>query len=154
MNPNTTPDEQKISEKEDAARFDDERRKEYYLLEEGYTRRIQALPEPFSARLVAFRDRNPRSWRWRYEAYELFVCEQAVVIADALKDPAAVSTFRRLSNTEQYRLVPGVSQDHSQNTFEVACMMARIYLTKPRDLLLCHGALCNLVGCHEYGCPV
>lgn len=43
-------------------------------------RRFAALPECFRDRIARRRTNNP-SFRWEYESYEMFVCEQAVEIA-------------------------------------------------------------------------
>lgn len=110
-----------------------------------------ALPPIFQRRIDKFRANNP-DFRWKYEGYEMFTCEQAVVIADALKTREAIEAWRDLSWEEQRRAVPGLSDDHNGNTFGAACVLAVLYLEHPEGVEQMHGALAPLVGSAEYGC--
>lgn len=110
-----------------------------------------ALPAVFQRRLDKFRANNPE-FRWKYEGYEMFTCEQAVVIADALKAPDAIRAWRALPYEEQRAAVPGLADGHSGNTFGAACALAHWYLTQPENVVAMHGALAPLVGSEEYGC--
>ncbi len=74
-----------------------------------------ALPEVFRRRIDRFRGNNP-DFRWMYEDYELFVCEEAVKIAEALETPEAVEEFVELSPGEQKELVDH-SPKHSNLSF-------------------------------------
>jgi hypothetical protein len=114
-------------------------------------RRVAALPEVFQRRLQKFRTNNP-DFRWKFEGYELFCCEQAVLIAAAVGSADAVSAFHKLPWTEQLAKVPGLSDGHSGNTFGIACSLAMWYLTQPENVVRLHGALAPLVGSQEYGC--
>lgn len=106
--------------------------------------RFKALPEFFRSRLQGFRDADPK-FIWDEEPYEMFCCEQAVVIADALKKSGpeiqsiskegwgkyyqeTITAFMRASSAEQRKLVPGLSDEHSGNTFGGACQLAYRYL--------------------------
>src|SRR5690606_38654097 len=62
-------------------------------------RRYAALPPIFQRRIDKFRRNNPEFW-WKFERYEMFTCEQAVVIADALGTADAVREFYRLDWAE------------------------------------------------------
>lgn len=110
-----------------------------------------ALPAVFQHRIDKFRANNP-DFRWKYEGYEMFTCEQAVVIADALKTPEALNAWRDLPYEAQRRAVPALSDDHSGNTFGAACSLAYWYLSLPENVVAMHGALAPLVGSEEYGC--
>lgn len=110
-----------------------------------------ALPAPFRARLDRFRTNNP-DFRWRFEPYELFVCQEAVKIADALQTTEAVKAFPDMSSDEQAQRVPSVAFDeHSGNTFAMACALAYWYLKNPEQVAYMHGALSPLVGSETYG---
>lgn len=113
--------------------------------------RVAALPPVFQARIQRFRQANP-NFRWKYERYELFCCEQAVLIAETLRIFAALQEFRALSWEEQRQRVPGLDGGHSGNTFGIACRLAYWYLTRQDQVVLEHGAMVMLVGCKEYGC--
>ena len=66
------------------------------------------------------------------EPYEVFCCEQAVLIAKALKTEAEIQKFYDAPYNEQQELVPALSDGHSGNTFGGACALARAWLaTKP-----------------------
>lgn len=125
---------------------------DYDAKTDEYNRRVEALPPPFRERIMGFRNWNPKTWKYDFEPYELFVCEQAVEFTKALKTPEEITRFYKLEFAEQKKLVPALSDDHSGNTFGAASMLANLYLTKPELLPKAHGALCPLVGCKEYGC--
>ncbi len=115
-------------------------------------RRYEALPPIFRARLDKFRNNNPE-FRWKFEGYELFVCEQAVLIADNLKTFEAIDRFHQSDSWEsQKAAVPGLDNGHSGNTFDMACRLAIDYVTHPERVQQRHGALAPLVGSKEYGC--
>jgi hypothetical protein len=123
-------------------------------------RRIAALPPEFNARFYRFRAHNP-DHRWKFEGYELFCCEEAVRISAAAK--AAKGTvspvewlraFHAANVETQKKLAPDLKMsEHSGNTFGFAVQLAHCYLTEPALVEKMHGALANLVGCEEYGCP-
>ncbi len=110
-----------------------------------------ALPEVFQRRIDRFRANNP-DFRWKYEAYEMLVCTQAVEIAEALKTVDAIRAWKEMDFRKQKRLVPSLSDGHSGNTFGAACLLAILYLEQPDKVVQLHGALAPLVGSKEYGC--
>jgi hypothetical protein len=114
--------------------------------------RIAALPALFQERIAKFQRDGGHDFRRDYEGYELFCCEQAVAIADALHTGEAIVAFHAASWKEQKRLVPALSSDHSGNTFGTACLLARTYVERPEFVPKLHGALTPLVGCEAYGC--
>lgn len=114
-------------------------------------RRVAALPTVFQERLARFRANNP-DFRWKYESYELFCCEQAVEIAKALGSADKVRAFKDLPWKDQQAAVPALSDGHSGNTFGCACALAYCYLVEPGNFQKMHGALAPLVGSQEYGC--
>lgn len=112
--------------------------------------RVAALPWIFQQRIEKFRRNNPE-FRWKYESYELFVCEEAVLIADELETPEAVQEFSSLPYEEQRERV-AFSSGHSGNTFGAACRLAYLSLADESAVEQMHGALAPLVGSEEYGC--
>jgi len=110
-----------------------------------------ALPDVFKQRIDKFRTGNP-DFRWEYEAYEMFTCTQAVLIAEALKDEQSIVAFPDLPWEKQLAAVPGLSDGHSGNTFGAAVLLARLYVTNQEFVVKMHGAMVPLVGCEEYGC--
>ena len=107
----------------------------------------ESLPTVFKQRIDRFRKNNP-DFRVDYEAYELFCCTEAVKIANACK---TVENIREFKNGKS-ELVPDLlSDDHSGNTFDCACGLARIYLESPDFVRTATGAMVPLVGSKEYG---
>ena len=125
--------------------------KEYEEQKADLFRRIALLPEHLQKRIQRFRYNNPNFGR-DYLVYELFCCEQAVVIAAAFKDVESLRTWANMGYDEQRKTVPALSDEHSGNTFGCSKVLALDIITsnhQPR-----HGALCPLVGCEDYGCGV
>lgn len=147
-----TEAEQEELHRKKQAESESKKRTDYDAKTEDYNRRVATLPPPFTERIMGFRNWKPETWKYDFEPYELFTCEQAVEIATALKTSEEISRFHKLDFSEQKKLVAALSEDHSGNTFGAACLLANIYLTKPELLPSAHGALCPLVGCNEYGC--
>ena len=116
-----------------------------------YETRIAALPEMFRNRINGFR-KSKKEFDVDHLGYELFTCEQAVVIATALKTADAIARFYKLDYAVQKTLVPGLDACHSGNTFGCACALAKTYLEDSSIVPQMHGALCPLVGCRDYGC--
>lgn len=133
---------------------DEEAKREQQLTESltATDKRIAALPTVFRERIEKFQRDGGHAFRRDYEGYELFCCEQAVVIADALKTPEALAAWRELPWEQQKAQVPQLGDGHSGNTFGCACGLARLYLESPEYVTKAHGALTPLVGCEAYGC--
>lgn len=146
-----TEKEYEADRKREAEESDARSRAEYEEALEDNDRRISSLPEPFRDRIAGFRERNPHDWH-KYEAYELFVCEQAVVIADAVGSAEDLRSFYELPFERQRERVPAIDDGHSGNTFGMACRLAHAYLSTPEIIPRIHGAMCPLVGCERYGC--
>lgn len=113
--------------------------------------KYDALPDHFKRRLDKFR-KNNISFRWEYEPYEMSVCVDAVKIAEALKTPEEIKRFRELDYREQKKLVPGLDDGHSGNSFGMAVRLAYEYLNNPENVVKLHGALAPMVGSEAYGC--
>lgn len=147
-----TPDEEIARHKQMVLDADQKKRDKYETV--GKTRLdadYMSLPFVFQKRIDYFRNGNP-DFRWKTEPYEMFTCVEAVLIAKTLGSAESILKFKRSSWSVQIELVPKLSNDHSGNTFDVACGLASLYLTNPESLYKAHGALCALVGCAEYGC--
>ena len=112
-----------------------------------FNARIGKLPELIQERITRFRAKN--GWGPAFLTYELFVCEEAVKIAEVCETVEGVDEFIKLPTSTQTKMV---SDQHSGNTFGMAVRLAHAYLKEPALLPRMHGALCALVGCEEYGC--
>lgn len=126
-----------------------------------------ALPPIFQARIDKFRHSNP-DFRWEYESYEMFCCEEAVKLAEHLRTPEAMAHYVSLARSETFKdrerwdreweeqkaidLAAGISRDHSGNTHGAMVALANLYINAPDGVRLMHGALAPLVGSFEYGC--
>lgn len=147
-----TEDEERAKFEREMAEMDAKRRQDFEENRAEHDARIAALPLAFQRRLAKFQQTDP-DWRWRHEGYELFTCEQAVLIAETLKSPEAVVEFQKADWADQQALVPGLSDGHSGNTFGMACRLAVWYLQRPALVILEHGTLTLLEGCERFGCP-
>ena len=112
--------------------------------------KYNALPKVFQERIDKFRANNPK-FRVEYESYEMFCCEQAVEIANALQTKEAIKEFADLDWKEQVKKVPNLDGGHSGNTFGMSCRLAYWYLDNPENVAKEHGSLSVLVGSEEYG---
>lgn len=65
--------------------------------------------------------------------YITFCCEQAILISESLRTREKIEIFNKANWDEQKRMVPGISDDHSGNTFSVACKLAIHYIPMLRD---------------------
>lgn len=110
----------------------------------------EALPDAFKKRIDRFRENNP-DFRVEFESYELFCCMEAVKIADACKTPEKVQEFKSLNWDEQMKMVEGLSDGHSGNTFGCAVALAYWYLSDENNVSKMHGSLSPLVGSKAFG---
>ena len=117
---------------------DAQKRRSFTLRQGELDAEFDALPEFFKDRIQRFREEDP-DFRVDGEGYEMFACTEAVKIADALEptiisEPKAeaiakaVKDFHGKPWEEQKRIVPGLSDGHSDNTFSGACSLAVAYL--------------------------
>jgi len=127
-----------------------------------------ALPPIFQARIDKFRHNNP-DFRWEYEGYEMFCCEEAVKLARHLGTVEAAEHYTSLAAHETFSVdrarwdreweqqkaidkAASISDDHSGNTHGAMVSLAFWYLKHPDNVERMHGALAPLVGSFEYGC--
>jgi hypothetical protein len=141
-------------------------------LDESYNN----LPEIFQKRIDKFRTNNPE-FRWEFESYEMFCCEQAVLIATTIgknlvdkavteglslqeakkviagRVPKALKEFSDMPWEKEKEMVPGLSDGHSGNTFDCAVALAGLYMSEsPENVEKLPGALAPLVGSEKYRC--
>gem|GEM_PF-2020224 len=158
------------------ANHEAEQKAEFQKNKASLDEKYNALPEVFQKRIDKFRGNNP-DFRWKYEAYEMFCCEQAVVIATAIgkqlvneamaeglllqeakaviaeRAPSALKEFYDMPWEKQKEAVPDLEDGHSGNTFGCAVRLASFYVSEhPENIVKLHGALAPLVGSAEYGC--
>ena len=129
---------------------DEKKRAVFEESRESMDAQYEALPRIFRERLDKFRRNNP-DFRWKYEPYELFVCEEAVRIAEELETPDEVVAFGKMTYEEQKARVT-LSDGHSGNTFGMVMRLAYLFLSDEAGVEQMHGALAPLVGSEEYGC--
>ena len=145
-----TKEQQKERSRRQSEEYDRKKREDFEKNREDMDRRVAALPEVFRRRIERFRKYNAE-FRWEFEPYELFCCEEAVKIAAVMKTGEQIRKFHDLPWEEQKKLVT-IDDGHSGNTFGCSCRLAYHFVTKPGLVVAEHGALCTLVGCEEYGC--
>lgn len=66
--------------------------------------------------------------------YNLFCCEQGILIAESLRSEDEIIKFHKLDWGEQAKLVPGLDDGHSGNTFMMSCRLAIQYLTMLKSI--------------------
>lgn len=155
-----TADEQRRADREASEKYKADQKAKAEVARPETEGRVAALPDVLRARIEKFRKANRDFW-WEFESYELFTCEQAVVFADALRDPVTdragyadrLNALEKLSWDEQKKRIPAMAAGHSGNTFGTAMLLAFDLLTDAPRAAREHGALSPLVGCREYGCP-
>lgn len=60
--------------------------------------------------------------------YNIFSMEQGIIICEALETKENIIDFSKKDWNEQKALVPGISDDHSGNTFNMAMRFAIAYI--------------------------
>lgn len=60
--------------------------------------------------------------------YNIFAISEGILIATTLRTKEMIVEFSKASWDEQKSLVPSLSDDHSGNTFGMACRLAISYL--------------------------
>lgn len=65
--------------------------------------------------------------------YNLFCCEQGILIAETLKTKEKIIEFHKAKWEDQKKMVPIISDDHSGNTFGMSCHLAIAYIPMIRD---------------------
>lgn len=144
-----TPQQQEEHHRQEVKEMNDEKRAEFEEKREEYDSQYDELPEVFQKRIDRFRSNNP-DFRWKYEPYELFCCQEAVKIAKAMEDTDGVQKFNKANHQEKTEMVD-LGEGHSGNTMGAATMLAYVYLDSPKKVIEVHGALAPLVGSEEYG---
>ena len=147
-----TPAEQEVQHQKEVDAHKAQRITEYESKRADFDRRVAALPEPLRDRIERFRAFKGDGWRWEFEPYELFVCEEAAKIAAQFNTATAIQKFAKMEYEDQKRAFPQMGDQHSGNTFGMAVRIAYGLADKPEYVWQMHGALCPLVGCEDYGC--
>lgn len=145
-----TEEEAEVARKEMLER---ERRKKDAAWEEGkeaFMDRVEALPPEFRKRVAWFMAGNER-WGAEFGPYELFCCEQAVVIAADCREKGDVDSFHE-DRDRQERVLGEAMHEHSGNTFGASCMLASLYLSSPEMVWKGHAAIHGITGCAAAGC--
>lgn len=115
-----------------------------------------ALPDCFQRRLNKFRTNNP-DFRWKYEGYEMFCCNEAMKIIKYFRHPGRDNAKQefidgKADNDKVGELAGLAMTEHSGNTYGMSVFLARLYFVDPEKVVQLHGALAPLVGSEEYGC--
>jgi len=164
-----TPEEEEAERQQWLADHDRKKREEFEANREQLDRDYDSLPPLFKMRIDRFRKANP-DFRWESESYEMFVCTQAVVLAEWAREGthtpeeavAKIEAWNKINSADhdppydyraQVDAVPGWADGHSGNTHGCAVMLAKEYLTTPERIVLEPGALAPLVGTNDYSKP-
>jgi hypothetical protein len=60
--------------------------------------------------------------------YNLFCCEQGMLIAESLQTKEKIVEFHKADWDIQKKMVPTISDEHSGNTFDMSCRLSISYL--------------------------
>lgn len=171
-----TDSQQRAEDRQWACNYEIEQRETFEKNKDELDAKYEALPEVFQRRIDKFRTNN-QNFRWKYETYELLCCEQAIIIATAIRNqlidealargisleeakkqiveraPFAIEEFAQLPYEKQMEAIPGISDGHSGNSFGFSVRLAYFYVSgQSESVAKMHGALAHLVGSEEYGC--
>lgn len=137
-----TEDDWRVEADKRSAEQDRKKRVEWLTDGRDWLDRFHKLPIPLQERIekfVAERD----DWLWRYGSYELFACEEAVLVWEHLGSGGSVDGLESV-----------LSDQHSGNTWDVAVGLGRMLADgRIGDVVAAHGAMVALTGCEAYGCP-
>lgn len=125
---------------------------EYEGKRADFDARVLVLPEKLRERVEGFRVFGGDEWRWEFEPYEIFCCEEAVKLHAHFPTGESVKAFHALPHEAQRVAFPEMSNEHSGNTFGFSVRLAYLMAERPDLIAMEHGALCPLVGCKDYGC--
>lgn len=146
-----TVKEQREHDRKQSLEYDASLKRQFGERREEMDATFASLPGAFQQRIERFRRNNP-DFRWKYERYELFACQEAVKIARQLKTEEAIEEWSSLSWNEQTEQV-SLDDGHSGNTLGIATRLAWLFVGEdPGRVVRMHGALAPLVGSEEYGC--
>lgn len=67
------------------------------------------------------------------EGYNRFCCDQGILIAESLRSKEKIVEFHKMNWDDQKKLVPGLDDGHSNNSFGMACRLAIDYLPRIRE---------------------
>lgn len=151
-----TVDEQEEQHKKDVEKANKQAKAKFLKDKAKLDAQYNALPDCFQRRLNKFRTNNP-DFRWRFEAYEMFCCTEAMKMVNYIgsasskitKDDFIDGKFDEKLLDNEAKLD---NKEHSGNTHGMAVFLARLYFKDPEDVVKLHGALAPLVGSEEYGC--
>jgi len=129
------------------AQYQKEKEETFEREKTKYDKQYESLPQCFKDRIDKFRKDNPK-FRVDYEAYELFCCTEAILIAETLKTPEGVKEWA--DSDDRWAKVPDLDHGHSGNTMGASTQMAYWYLQQPEAINRIVGALSPLVGSREY----
>jgi hypothetical protein len=151
-----------------AARMDRQKAERFERERERLDADYEALPQVFRDRIDRFRANNP-NFREEFESYEMFVCKEAVQLAERAREAVASGEpegppevrwlyWARALNSAAYDYdyqrelrVTGMSDAHSGNTAGAAFLLARAYIESPEYVARVRGAMSPLVGSDAYG---
>lgn len=145
-----TDQDLEVERLEQQLKYEEEKQEKFKKEVKSLDKKYNKLPQIFKDRIDRFRQNNDR-FRIDFESYELFCCEQAIVIAKACKTPEGVQSFSKMDWKDQKNKVKKLDDGHSGNTFGMSTQLAYWYLQQPDVVVKAHGALATLVGSDEYG---
>lgn len=147
-----TPEEEKARHDKEVAERKVKMRKEWERSKPDFDATVERLPPLLRDRVLVLRQSEKF---WEFEAYELSCCEDAAKLFEYVNgDLEKLEEMHKLGPESEVGKSLGLFDGHSGNSWGFACLLTRLMIQHPDLVSKYHGALCNLVGCEGYGCPV
>lgn len=65
--------------------------------------------------------------------YNMFCCDEGILISETLRNKEKIIEFNKSDWDTQKKMVPALSEEHSGNTFGMACKIAIAYIPMLRE---------------------
>lgn len=128
-----TPEQREEKQQRALADIRSRREQNFIDNEARLDEQYEALPPVFRQRIRQLRERGGRDWRVEGESYEMFVCTEAVKIAEHFGTAEEIQRWYALPYKEQKAEWDGFDAGHSGNTFGAACHYAALYAQNPHS---------------------
>lgn len=141
-----TPEQQEAHDAMQQATRNQKDRETFERNRADHDERIARLPRPLRERLERYAAADP-DFRWKYEGYELFVCEQAAAIAENVPRGEIKAFHEAAWKSPEWKAPEWLDTDnHSGNTFGAACSLAARLQASEESVAAMSAAIAPLVG--------
>lgn len=132
----------------EVAKRNQERAAEYARTKGEMAERLSVYPDVFRRRIHRFLANSPTAWE--HQAYEMMVCDAALLIIDTYPD--APSHRRWVDNAYEPSIPESFEMGLSGNQWDMARRLASWWFVDRENIYRDHAAISLLVGCEAAGC--